>query len=191
MMLNPDEIMEEDEINYVSEIQNWSLNHSETIPLYRFEPCSMQTPWYTPQSKHCIYGNATPDTHFLCELQFQGVEKHFVGYGRSKSLARKEACRLAYEYLEKNDLLSTIRDEIENPNYDDSISQLEILARRGYFSLPTYDFEESHDLDGNPIWDCKCHIEGVETTTRGKSSLKKDAKKQAAFKMLQHVLEES
>jgi ribonuclease-3 len=190
VMLNPDEIMEDDEINYVSEIQNWSLNHSGTIPLYRFGSCSMQTQWYTPKHELCKYGDAKQDTHFSCELQFQGVKYHFVGYGRSKSLARKEASRLAYEYLEKNDLLSTIRDEIENPNYDESISQLEILARRGYFSLPTYDFEESHDSNGNPIWDCECHIEDVETTTKGKSSLKKDAKKQAAFKMLQHVLEE-
>ena len=108
----------------------------------------------------------------------------------NRNEAREQACKVAYEWLEKEGLLWSIRDEIENPNYDESISQLEILARRGYFSLPTYDFEESHDSNGNPIWDCECHIEDVETTTKGKSSLKKDAKKQAAFKMLQHVLEE-
>ena len=95
----------------------------------------------------------------------------------------------AYEYLEENDLLMSIRDEIENPNKDEAISQLEILARRGYFPLPEYDFQQTYDSDGNPIWDCNCIIEGVERTASAKSSSKKDAKKQAAFEMLQYVLE--
>lgn len=54
-------------------------------------------------------------------------------------------CKLAYEYLQKHDLLFSIQDEIENPNKADAINQLEILARRGYFSIPTYDFEQEYD----------------------------------------------
>ena len=63
-----------------------------------------------------------------------------------------DACKLAYEYLERNDMLPSIRDEIENPNRDDAINQLETLARRGYFSIPTYEFKETYDDNGNPIW---------------------------------------
>ena len=99
-----------------------------------------------------------------------------------------DASRLAYEYLEEQDMLFSIRDEIENPNYNDSIGQLEILARRGYFTIPKYDFRESYDEDGNPIWDCKCTIKEEKKMTYGRSTSKKDAKKQAAFDMLKFVL---
>ena len=190
IMLKPDEVLQSDEVNYVSEIQEWSLRHTGTIPFHHFEPWSMQASWYFPKDPRSIYGETTEDTHFMCELQLSDVEYHFVGYGKSKHLARIEASRLVYEYLEENDLLRTIRDEIDNPNKDDSISQLEILSRRGYFPLPEYDFQETHDNDGNPIWDCECSIEGVDHVTSAKSSSKKDAKKQAAFEMLQFVLEE-
>ena len=97
-------------------------------------------------------------------------------------------CKLAYDYLEENDMLPSIRDEIEDPNKEESISQLEILARRGYFSIPTYEFEQTYDKDGNPIWKSVCHIAEKSKSFSAKSSSKKDAKKSAAFKMLQYVL---
>ena len=99
-----------------------------------------------------------------------------------------EACKLAYIYLDDNDYLFSIRDEIDNPNKDDAINQLEILARRGYFSIPIYDFEQTYDKDGNPIWKSTCRIAEESKSFSAKSSSKKDAKKSAAFKMLQNVL---
>ena len=98
------------------------------------------------------------------------------------------ACKLAYKYLEKHDMVFTIRDEIEDPNRDMAINQLETLARRGYFSLPTYEFEETHDDNGNPLWKCECHIEEEEYYFDEVSSSKKDAKKGAAYSMLLYVL---
>ncbi len=55
----------------------------------------------------------------------------------------------------------TMRDEIDEPNKDDAINQLEILARRDYFSIPTYEFEEAHDDNGNPIWRSRCRIKNM------------------------------
>ena len=98
-------------------------------------------------------------------------------------------CKLAYEYLEEHGYLYTIRDEIDEPDKNKAINQLEILARRGYFSIPTYDFKEEYDENGNPIWYCNCMIEGEKKIYKAKSSSKKDAKKTAAFKMLTYVLE--
>lgn len=114
----------------------------------------------------------------------------FRGFGRSKAEARSAVCKLAYEYLERRGLLFSIKDEIENPNKADAINQLEILARRGYFSIPTYDFEQRYDQDGNPIWKCECHIAENEACFWAESSSKKDAKKAAAFEMLKYVLDE-
>lgn len=190
LMLNTAEIMQSGGINYVDEIQKWSLRRTKSIPLHCIEPCSMQTQWYVPGHPLCIYGETASDTHFMCELQMQGVDYHFVGYGKSKSAARRDASRLAYKYLEEQGLLLGIRDEIETPNLEDAISQLEILARRGYFPIPEYGFAETHDKDGNPIWKCECHISGKTKGTSSKDSSKKNAKKQAAYKMLCYVLKE-
>ena len=44
------------------------------------------------------------------------------------------------------------------------------------------------DKDGNPIWESTCHIAEKDESFSAKSSSKKDAKKSAAFKMLQYVL---
>ena len=88
-----------------------------------------------------------------------------------------------------NGLLTTMKDEIDNPNKEEAINQLEILARRGYFSIPIYFFEETYDKDGNPIWNAKCQIEEYTVIMNAKASSKKEAKKKAAFKMLKYVLE--
>ncbi|MBR2592774.1 MAG: hypothetical protein IKD62_07405, partial [Oscillospiraceae bacterium] len=66
--------------------------------------------------------------------------------------------------------------------------QLEILARRGYFDMPKYEFEERHGEDGNPIWYVECFIDGEEYSFCAENSSKKAAKKAAAFDMLCYVL---
>ena len=141
-----------------------------------------------------ITGNSrplnAPTPKYQCKVKLPGVDQIFMDFGDSQREARMMAAKTALDYIEKNGLQFTIRDEIEDPNYDDSINQLETLARRGYFSIPQYEFEETHDDDGNPVWDCECSIEEIEEVMCGESSSKKDAKKQAAFEMLQYVLEE-
>lgn len=101
-------------------------------------------------------------------------------------------CKLAYEYLEKNGYIQymTMRDEIDTPTKEKAINQLEILARRDYFSIPTYNFKQSYDNDGNPIWKCTCQIKEYDKIEIATSSSKKDAKKSAALKMLTYVIED-
>ena len=107
---------------------------------------------------------------------------------RRRQRQEKNVCKLAYDYLCKQDLWLSIRDEIKDPNKDDAVSQLEILARRGYFSIPIYEFEQTYDKDGKPIWKSVCHIAEKSKSFSAKSSSKKDAKKSAAFQMLLYVL---
>ncbi|MBQ1269200.1 MAG: hypothetical protein IIY09_01835, partial [Clostridia bacterium] len=63
-----------------------------------------------------------------------------------------------------------------------------ILARRGYFSIPTYDFKQTYDENGNSIWESICIIKEKNKNFSSKASTKKDAKKSSAYKMLQYVL---
>ncbi|MCI6017819.1 MAG: putative dsRNA-binding protein [Clostridiales bacterium] len=195
IMLNPDENFEGEE-NYVEMVQEWMLRDSGSIPLYHFEKVNSST-WYFPfdgvsQSFNVL---GSPEERELmqsthcCLLKIRDNLPKFRGFGRSKNQARKNVCKLAYEYLKKNDYLFTIEDEIDEPSKDQAINQLEILARRGYFPVPTYDFSEEYDYNGNPVWQSKCMIEGESKVYKAKSSSKKEAKKQAAYKMLKYVLE--
>lgn len=196
IMLNPDENFEGEE-NYVEMVQEWMLRDSGSIPLYHFEKVSYSSTWYFPfdgvSQSFNVFGSPEErelmqSTH-CCLLKIRDNLPNFRGFGRSKNQARKNVCKLAYEYLKKNDYLFTIEDEIDEPSKDQAINQLEILARRGYFPVPTYDFSEEYDYNGNPVWQSKCMIEGESKVYKAKSSSKKEAKKQAAYKMLKYVLE--
>lgn len=164
------------------------------IPWYRFKEASYTSTWYMKE-ENTIYQRFPLDYNYSklkyhCYLKLLDSLPVFCGFGSSKSEARMNVCKLAYEYLQKHDMLFSIQDEIENPNKADAINQLEILARRGYFSIPTYNFEQKYDNDGNPIWKCECHIVEYDTYFDAQSSSKKDAKKTAAFEMLEYVLNE-
>ncbi len=194
LMLDADSNIDTEEFSYVQFIQDWVANDSNTVPVYLYTEASYQTSLYFPfdgiTQRFGLEDRQQYEVKFLCRMHIANRLPDFRGFGKSKSEARKNACKVACKYLDEQGLLPTIRDEIEDPNKNEAIGQLEILARRGYFSLPTYDFAEDHDKDGNPVWTCECHIEEIECYFDAQSSSKKEAKKQAAFEMLQFVLEE-
>ena len=203
-MLEPDTYLNNKEENYVELIQKWSLKRNGKLPWIKVDNATYQDVYYRFRASNVVFSTTKidkrdpnnfiinfqeyPKTHFKCELHL--IAMRFIGFGRSKNDARKDVCKLAYDYLEKNDLLFSIQDEIDNPNKDDAVNQLEILARRGYFSIPTYNFEQKYADNGNPIWICECHIKEYDTYCDSESSTKKDAKKSAAFEMLEFVLNE-
>ncbi|MDE6015591.1 MAG: hypothetical protein K2H41_07865, partial [Acetatifactor sp.] len=217
IMLEPDDYLSEDSSeDFIELIREWVSKKYETVPLYYFEETSMWHATYYISSNlpngmvfyptrnmsgllstnlplnqmppTGISTRAKEDCRFSCQLKLGEFEIDFRGFGASKSEARKDVCKLAYNYLEYKDLLFSIQDEIDNPNRNEAINQLEILARRGYFSLPTYEFEQEYDNNGNPVWKCICHINEKGKNFWSKASSKKDAKKNAAFGMLKYVL---
>lgn len=191
VMLEIDNDIDTDEFNYVQFIQEWVANDTNTIPVYLFKKARYSTSWYFPfdgiSQRFTLDDPKQHEVAYWCMMHIADRLPNFRGFGKNKSEARKNACVVAYNYLEKEGLLPTIRDEIENPNRDDAINQLEILARRGYFSIPTYEFKESYDSNGNPVWNCECHITEKNVFFDETSSSKKDAKKGAAFSMLRYV----
>ena len=190
-MLEPGAELDKEEgsiSNYVGALQDWALSKEGELPLYHVE--SYSSAWMYKSG--CIRGNHRPlnslTPRYQCKVELPGVDEVFLDFGSSQKEARMLAAKTALEYIKSHGLEFSIKDEIKKPSFDSSIGQLETLARRGYFSVPKYSFEEGHDEDGNPIWECECSIEEKDEIMQGKSSSKKDAKKQAAFKMLQHVL---
>ena len=192
-MLCPDVELDNDGAyeNFIGKVQDWAIETEGELPLYHTQQYSeshMYTGSYVYGENVRMLEGRQPE--YMCFLKLPGREEVFLEVGQSKYEARMGAAQAAYKFIEENGLIPTIKDEIENPNYEESVGQLETLARRGYFSIPTYEFEEPHDKDGNPVWDCECSIEKIDKTTHGEASSKKDAKKQAAFEMLLYVLEE-
>ncbi len=197
-MLDPDDFFLNDEDdNYVRLIQDWDEQINGVVPWFWFKEASYTSTWYdnfngVSQVFPLNYDYSRLKYH--CELKLLNDDEIpiYRGFGASKSEARMNVCKLAYEDLTKKGIIkeTTIQDELENPNKDEAISQLEILARRGYFSIPTYEFAQEYDKNGNPVWTAKCRIEEYDIYFDGKSSSKKEAKKNAAFKMLKFVLNE-
>ncbi len=196
VMLDPNRRIESEilgnEIDYVNIIKQWHVKENNgLLPKILYEDAQLYL-WNSiiTMERYIEEERNHSNDKYVCRLFMiiDGEEVRFRGYGLSKSKAREEACLVAYRYLKQNNLFQTIYDEIENPNKNDAIGQLEILARRGYFSLPTYNFEQTYDKQGNPIWRAECHIEEEEYFYYASSSSKKEAKKLAAWEMLKNIL---
>ena len=194
MLVPEDFFLDDEDDNYVRMIQDWEEQVNGVIPLYMFKEAPYESSWYYPFSgisQSYPINASLPHIKYHCILHLTDGLPDYRGYGESKSEARMNVCRLAYDDLKEKGIIKeqTIRDEIDDPSRDDSISQLEILARRGYFSIPEYFFSQTHDQNGNPVWTAECSIKEYGERFSGTSSSKKDAKKDAAFGMLRFVLE--
>ena len=157
-----------DDKNYVDLIQTWCQKKYGELPCYEFY--------------------RTDDEVFDCTLNLSD-ELSFEGHGYSKREARMDAAQYAYEYLEEEDELILPIDEVGEPDFDKAINQLQELFQKGYIEEPWYDFEETYDENGNPIWRCECHIEDRDTYYWVNSSSKKQGKKRVAYDMLCDVLD--
>ena len=192
VMLRPESILEEEDLeDYVSLVQAWSNIKGDGRPLYHFDNQGYSL-WMgvdgISQRPRSVEDQSLYGTKKTCYLKIAEDLPVFRGFGHTVSEAKINVCQVAYEYLCEKDLWLSISDELDNPNKDDAINQLEILARRGYFSIPTYQFDETYDKNGNPVWESTCFITEENKSFSAKSSSKKEAKKAAAYKMLQHVL---
>lgn len=133
--------------------------------------------------------DGTPTAYVTIETA--SGEYQFSGDGKNATIAKTEAARKAYEYLEENDELYTIMDEItEKITVENAISKLYELADKRYFSHPQFDAsdEEVYDDNGNPVWECTCYIRSYNLEKTAISSNKKGARKYAAYLVLIDIL---
>ena len=168
--------------NHVRDITQWTIDEYGCVPetcfdRYRHPYAFLQAP--------------VPNYFARCEcyLTLGEYEFPFRATGDSRAEARDNVFRFAYQHLKEKGLLHSIKDEIEEPSEAMAINQLETLARRDYFDLPKYKYTETHDKDGNPKWTVTCSINDLDEEFSSESNSKKTAKKKAALKMLNYVLE--
>ncbi len=168
--------------NHVRGITQWTIDEYGCVPETCFD-------------RYChpyAFLQAPVPNYFArceCYLTLGEYEFSFRATGDSRAEARDNVFRFAYQHLKEKGLLHSIKDEIEEPSEAMAINQLEILSRRGYFDLPKYKYTETHDKDGNPKWQVTCMINGFDKVFNATSTSKKAAKKKAAFRMLNYVLE--
>ena len=122
-MLSPDvEIDEGDCENYIGLVQDWALEMYGELPLYHTEPFSMSYIHFGPY----VYGDNRDRYRgsypkYMCKLMLPGYDKIFFDVGESEQEAKYWASKRAHRFIIENDLEITIRDEIENPNYEDTL----------------------------------------------------------------------
>ena len=180
-MLNPEFYFENGfdcEVDYVQLIQQWCQKKYGQIPTYFFTSCVR-----TYSLLQDCAPEDVPKMKFQCDLQMPPF-RPFQALGETKSSARMAAAKKAYQHLEKNQLLVSPVDEIGAPNFERSINQLQELYQKGYISEPKYEFSESHDAEGNPIWECSCMLDSLKQGFVITDTSKKQAKKKAAYHLV-------
>lgn len=162
-----------DKVNYILLIQQWYITRTGFYPQYHTGEGQ------TPSEKLCRLLLTIEDK--LCD---------FEGRGKTKLEAEMAAAEQAYRYLEENNRLTSPIDIVGTPDLDRAINQLQELYQKRYIAEPQYDFLESHDDNGNSVWQCSCRVEGINYPHMWDAahSSKKQAKKIAAFHVLSFFL---
>ncbi len=156
----------DDGVDYVALVQQWSQKHNGYPPTYDFM--------------------GLDNGNFRCLINFTIDERlrNFKGDGYSKQIARYECARKVFKYLHENNLLWTIEDELPDEiTMDNAINVLQELAQKGYQDMPIYREAEKAVLyeDGSYRWECECLVPNKGIRTAANSTVKKDAKKYAAY----------
>lgn len=162
----------DDEKDYVAIVQQWCQKKYGQLPAYSFFSCVKDFHLFSEGDE----GSQQ------CDLLIPPANI-FKALGQNKSQAKINAARKAYFHLERNHLLISLKDEIGEPDFDRAINQLQELYQKKYISEPQYDFSEAHDENGNPVWECCCHVASLGQGFVVSNSSKKQAKKRAAYQM--------
>ena len=114
--------------------------------------------------------------------------QRFSALGESNAKARKAAAKKAYMYLEKNHLLLSLKDEVGAPDFERAVNQLQELYQKKYISVPQYTYTETKAENGDSIWECNCYLASLNLGFSTADSSKKQAKKMAAYRMVELFL---
>ena len=152
------------EENPVALVQDWMQKKLGLTPKYEFE--------YDEQ-KDCFIA-------YLC-VPHPEFKKIFWGNGASKSIAREETAYSVWAYIQEHlEARAVAPFEVTK---EMAINTLQELAQKGYIEFPEYDFS-SYGADHIPSWHCTCTLPKRGYTITENSTNKKEAKREAAYKML-------
>lgn len=154
--------------NSIRKLQTWFQKKGYGVPNYHFE----ESYNYSGNLWHCHL--------FLNDNRFEGKAD-------TKIEAKKICAQNVMNYLTGNNLCHSMKDEIKEPRLNNAINQLQELSQKGYFTTPVYEFEEEQ-REGEIVWTVRVDINEYDFYFESTGSSKKEAKKQAAFRMLEEIL---
>ncbi len=171
------------ERNYIKLLNNWCSEKGFRPPVYHLTFGSRGTmpilqdtsPFVTSQRLFKMTGAIL----ILSELNIKVSSDMGSEYASYMDCAKK-----AYKEIQSREMKTIIG----TPNLETAVNQLNVLYQKGFISEPDYSFTEDHDKNGNPIWHCDCDIENEDYIFTGDSSVKKEAKKEAALEALCELL---
>ena len=102
-------------------------------------------------------------------------------YGSTSTKASMLAAKKIYEWLLRRD---KIQGAIEKIDENLAVNQLHELRQKGFIAEPVYNFSESHDKNGNPIWKCTCKLDEAEYPFEAEDASKKKVKQKVAAQAL-------
>ena len=185
------------EKNYISWLMNWCKENGYKTPIFQVDLGEDRTKKKTEQYPLFNYRD-------YYEEQEKKKNKNWANYKINKCVltikelsitvdsdsdtlydAQMDCAEQVYYIVQAKEM----RKAVGNPDFDNSVNQLNMLAQKGFIDDPEYDFTENHDDDGNPVWVCDVSVDELEDIYYGESSIKKEAKKEAAYYALCDLLD--
>ena len=111
-------------------------------------------------------------------VKIKGIKDYSVGLGFKQKDAKKCAAKKMIQILQlyQNELEAKKALQAQK---NDFFSIINSLVQAGKIDKPDYEFNESHDEDGNPYWECITIIPNFKYVYYGYGSTKKEAQKES------------
>lgn len=186
------------EIDYVKWLKHWCAEKGYKQPMFIplrdvFAPQIRSLPYFAFNKDPFKIGlpdylnpNFKPYENEIvgADLIIPELDKRFISSIKHLFGAFMDCAKQAYDFIQ----IKEMKDAVGDPKFDDAVNQLNVLSQKDFIHDPLYGFSEEHDEDGNPVWTCDCDIEELEHVHYGESTVKKEAKKIAAFSALRELL---
>ena len=170
--------------NYISWLVNWCNENGYKTPTFHLvDNRLMQFDSYIKHiDLNCYWEQEKKKNKLALTIKELGI----TVYSDSDTSfeAQMECSKKVYDIIQVQEM----RNAVGNPNFDNSVNQLNMLAQKGFIAVPEYGFSEEHDDNGNPLWVASVSVGELEDIYSGKTSSKKEAKKEVAYKALCHIL---
>lgn len=98
-----------------------------------------------------------------------------------------QSAKELYEWILRRD---KIQKSVAAIDENLAVNQLHELWQKGLIKEPVYDFSESHDKDGNSIWNCKCKLAESKIPFEAMNASKKKAKQLVSAEALHFLVGE-
>lgn len=165
-----------------------------------YEMFEFETDWYQEVLDFCNYYEVKLEAYksgytdnYICGLKIPALQFSAQGKGKTFEIARM----FAAENLMHDCEIFDMKQDVGEADYDKAVSQLNMLFQKEYITKPEYDFETETQEDGRQLWFCYCYVSTYEDKPDyknrgiGKQYSKSEAKKEAAFDMLQFIYDET